>query len=534
MDAMHDMQASDLIVRAGDANDFHSCVPLIEKNYGQSVVTSPLFQNQELFDLYAENVIAVIAQNARGILGGLSVVQIQDWDGTTVSELCRPFIDDNTNSAVIRLMMETAAISFSQGSFWCMFDCFGPLPWQEAAESCGFRPAGWYPNIFLLHERTSVIAYHWMHPQARGHRRPAPELIPEIEPLARLVLASFEIPFDATLREDAVSYPSHASLVWEELDYVSVAKYLQTIPATPAEVLVLLQDTVTPFKMQAERFRFFGARQAGQIVGIIGCNHDTQQQTATLTHLYASVPATKGWLCRKLVEESAGWHTAAIQTTLSGFSPRIQKTFADLGFIPAAYLPAFFVEGEQRLDAIKMIKLLGPCNDHHQPLTPAAGNLRSLLEERFKTCELGLPILHLLKSLHGFRGLGDGELLHLMEASTQKFYRQGERVFQEGETQLEMYVVIRGEVHLSVTAAGDRVLDRLKKGSIFGELAFLNGKPRAATATASADSLLLVLHRDSFDRLVDREQHLGLMVFHNIATDLSEKLQARTARLFHR
>ena len=126
------------------------------------------------------------------------------------------------------------------------------------------------------------------------------------------------------------------------------------------------------------------------------------------------------------------------------------------------------------------------------------------------------------------------EILHILESSTQKLYRKGERIFEEGETQLEMYVVIRGEVHISIAAAGDRVLDRLQTGSIFGELAFLNGKPRTATAAAAADSLLLVIRRDPFDRLVEREQHLGLTVFNNIAMDLSEKLRASTAHLFHK
>ena len=535
MDTMgNDMEASDLTLRTGEVGDFHTCLPLIEKNYGPSVVRSPLFQNHEIYDLYGENVTAVIAQDARGILGGLSVVQTQEWDGTVVSELCRTFMDAETSDAVIRAMMEGAAAVFTQNSFWCVFDCFCPPAWQEAAEACGFRPAGWCPGTFFLQDRASAVAYYWLHPQTAGYRRPAPELIPGIEPLARAVLSTFDIPFDASLREDALSYPSHPSLGWEELDYVSVAKYLQTVPAVPAEILMLLQDTVTPFKVHAERFRFFGARDAGGIVGIIGCNHDTQQQTVTLTHLYGSFPAAKGWLCRKLIEEISNWSAAAIQATLSGFSSRIQKTFDDLGFIPAVYLPAFSTEGDHRLDAIKMIKLLTPHSDDNPPVMPAAQNIRSLVEDRFRAYELGLSVVRLLKGLHAFRGLGDGEILHILEASSQKLYRKTEPIFNEGETQLEMYVVIRGEIHITVDAAGDRVLDRLLTGSIFGELAFLNGKPRTATATAAVDSLLLVIQRDAFDRLVEREQHLGLTVFNNIAMDLSEKLRASTAHLFHK
>lgn len=529
------METSDPILRAGEINDFHSCLPLIEKCYGPTVVSSPLFQNHELFDLYGENVTAIVVQDGAAIVGGLSVVQVQDWDGTIVSEVCRGFVaDEDTIPPLIHPMMEAATTTFSQNSFWGIFECFGSLAWQEAAEACGFLPVGYCPGMFMLHERSSAVPYFWMHPQTRDHRRPAPELIPVIEPLARDVLTSFGIQFDASVREDALSYPANHELSWEEFDYVSVAKYLQTIPAVPAEILCLLQDTVTPFKMHAERFRFFAARDGEAVVGLIGCTHDTQQQTVTITHLYGSFPAAKGWLCRKFVEDVVNWSTAAVQVTVSGFSSRIQKTFDDLGFIPSAYFPAYSTEGEHRIDAVRMIKLLSPFNDETRQDTPAAQVIRNRVQEHFRAYELGLSVVRLLKGLHAFRGLGDGEILHILETSTQKLYRTGEVVFREGETQLEMCVVIRGEIHISVEAAGDRVLDRLQTGTIFGELAFLNGKPRNATATAAVDSLLLVISRQAFDQLVQREQHLGMTVFNNIAMDLSEKLRASTSHLFHK
>lgn len=528
------MDTSDLILRGGDVNDFHACLPLIEKNYGPSVVGSPLFQNHELFDLYGENVVSVVAQDSRGMVGGVSVVQVQDWDGTIVSELCRPFIEDDSNAPLIKSMVETALSTVGQNSFWCLFECFSPIAWQEAAEACGLIPVGYCPGTFQLRERASAMVYYWLHPQTQSFRRPAPELIPTLEPLARTVLTSLGLHFDAVLREDALAYPANRELTWEELDYVSVAKYLQTVPAVPAEILVLLQDTVTPFKMHAERFRFFGVREGDQSVGIIGCNHDTQQQTVTITHLYGSFPAAKGWLCRKLVEEINGWSVNAVQVVLSAFSSRIQKTFDDLGFIPAAYMPAFAAEGDHRLDAVRMIKLLAPYTDESTQHTAAGKALRNLVEEHFRAYDLGLSVVRLMKGLHAFRGLGDGEILHILESAAQKLYRKGEQIFAEGETQVQMFVVIRGEVHITIQAAGERVLDRLQTGSIFGELAFLNGKPRTATATAVMDSLLLVIDRHAFDQLVQREQHLGLTVFNNIALDLSEKLRASTSHLFHK
>jgi CRP-like cAMP-binding protein len=186
------------------------------------------------------------------------------------------------------------------------------------------------------------------------------------------------------------------------------------------------------------------------------------------------------------------------------------------------------------LDAVKLVKLLIPYPDETRDTTPAARNIRNLVDKSFRACELGQIVVRLMKDLHAFRGLGDGEIIRILQASTQKLFRKGEPVFQEGEAQADMFVVIRGEIHITVSATGDRVLDRLQPGSVFGELAFLNGKPRNASATAAVDTLLLVINREAFDELVQQEQHLGFTVFRNIAIDLSEKLRASTAHLFQK
>ncbi len=79
--------------------------------------------------------------------------------------------------------------------------------------------------------------------------------------------------------------------------------------------------------------------------------------------------------------------------------------------------------------------------------------------------------------------------------------------------------------------ARERDADRaqLGDGKIFGELAFLDGAPRAAFAVATQPSILLVVKRDAFADLVRRESGLGMMVMRNLAQDLAAKLRGVNA-----
>ena len=76
-------------------------------------------------------------------------------------------------------------------------------------------------------------------------------------------------------------------------------------------------------------------------------------------------------------------------------------------------------------------------------------------------------------------------------------------LYAEGETAHDLYIVQRGAVKLTRILNGqEAVLAVLCKGDIFGEMAMLDGKPRATTAEISADCSLLAVNRDNFHMLV--------------------------------
>ena len=67
-----------------------------------------------------------------------------------------------------------------------------------------------------------------------------------------------------------------------------------------------------------------------------------------------------------------------------------------------------------------------------------------------------------------------------------------------------MALVVSGEVEIRKldAAQSDRVLATIGPGNLLGEMAFLDGQTRSATAIASKDTALLVVTRSAYDEVV--------------------------------
>jgi len=95
------------------------------------------------------------------------------------------------------------------------------------------------------------------------------------------------------------------------------------------------------------------------------------------------------------------------------------------------------------------------------------------------------------------RGLG--------EAGTARFQR-GQPIFRQGQTGLLMFVVQEGRVALSI---GQQVVQRVGAGGVFGEMALVDQSPRAASATADDECVLLGFNRAIFVNLVKSNPEFG-------------------------
>ncbi|MDR0553423.1 MAG: cyclic nucleotide-binding domain-containing protein [Treponema sp.] len=81
-----------------------------------------------------------------------------------------------------------------------------------------------------------------------------------------------------------------------------------------------------------------------------------------------------------------------------------------------------------------------------------------------------------------------------------RIYPKDSLIFAEGEQGDELYVIEEGTVNITkIIDNQEMVLSVLAKGNIFGEMALLENKPRAATAEVSENCTVLAVNRKNFD-----------------------------------
>ncbi len=99
----------------------------------------------------------------------------------------------------------------------------------------------------------------------------------------------------------------------------------------------------------------------------------------------------------------------------------------------------------------------------------------------------------------------------------------GEVVFRMWDMGAEMYVVLEGEVEITIDST---VLETCGPGQPFGEMALIDQAPRTATATAKTPCKLAVISERRFLFLVQQMPEFALQIMKVMA----DRLRKTTAR----
>jgi CRP-like cAMP-binding protein len=88
-------------------------------------------------------------------------------------------------------------------------------------------------------------------------------------------------------------------------------------------------------------------------------------------------------------------------------------------------------------------------------------------------------------------------------------YNKDAIIFCEGEPGDELFIIQKGSVKIvKITDDNEILLAVLKTGDIFGEMALLESKPRAAGAVAYEDSQLMAVNRENFQQMIKTQPQL--------------------------
>ena len=132
--------------------------------------------------------------------------------------------------------------------------------------------------------------------------------------------------------------------------------------------------------------------------------------------------------------------------------------------------------------------------------------------------------LELLKQVTAFSRLTDDQLGLLARSVGSQTFLRDETVFHQVSIGGTLYIIVNGHVRIYTTSeAGQELTVTLfRDGDFFGEMALLDGQPRAASAKAIGRTTTLTLHRAAFLHTISACPPIAALVLEVMVTRLRQ------------
>lgn len=109
----------------------------------------------------------------------------------------------------------------------------------------------------------------------------------------------------------------------------------------------------------------------------------------------------------------------------------------------------------------------------------------------------------------------------------------GTVVFKEGEAGNYMCLLVKGEVEILKNDQDDTLhrIVLVTRGKTVGEMSIIDGEPRSATCVASQASILLLLTKDNYTRIIKERPGLAVHILAKLAKLVSQRLRNVSGQL---
>lgn len=397
---------------------------------------------------------------------------------------------------------------------------------QKISLAHQFVPLGFLPlcHTFSHRESFALLGRHFGN--ALELRKNNPRIIPEVYPLANLSLPNCALPCDVIVDESSAPYPYEEGFQLKKLTvhgYPALLR-IERGRVRNREIFGKMRLEYGFFKLHANQATYLMASDEKKLVGAIGFILDMTEQSVRVFELISFTDHAIRFLLveleRKCREE---WGIEYIEIDVSAHSPRMQRTLLELNFLPVAYIPAMVFYEVERLDIIRMARLvrlqdLGPLE-----LTPQMQEIADVVMNGFYACSISPRVAKVVSEIPLFEGLNREQINRLAGTCHVRTFESGTTLFSQGEPGNTMFILLNGGIDISVGNPPVQV-GRVEKGETLGELSLLSSRPRSATATTPSEVETAVLTHEDLSNLVRRRPDIGVIIFRNLGAGLGKKL----------
>lgn len=104
-----------------------------------------------------------------------------------------------------------------------------------------------------------------------------------------------------------------------------------------------------------------------------------------------------------------------------------------------------------------------------------------------------------------------------------RLYKSGEAIYTQGDSAEGLFVVQKGHVEVVLaTQEGERVINRLGKGDVFGETSLFADKARFTTARADGDARVLMVDQKTFVARLHQDPSLSYRIIRQMSQRIYE------------
>ena len=137
-----------------------------------------------------------------------------------------------------------------------------------------------------------------------------------------------------------------------------------------------------------------------------------------------------------------------------------------------------------------------------------------------------------LRAMGLFRHFPDDQLIALARLMQPVAFEHAEVIFREEERTADLFLVRRGTVHITRrTPVGTHILTTLGFGSLFGEVSYLDGEPRSATAFGVGSGALYALSEKELIAAVRDDPELSVCLLWSFWHTLADKVRSANAQM---
>lgn len=498
-------------VRPIQESDIETVIELFRKNYGDDYAMPEFYDPQWVKrGVYSDNIIwLVLEDNGEIVASGAIILNFGDYNDQ-IGEIGRVVVDPDVAGKGLGRAMLAALVDASDDRAEFVFAEARTVhpKTQKINDRLGLVPLGVLPLHYMMAWRETLILSGQLFGNGRALRRVGQaEVIPAVEPLARLSLKNLELDETVTVRDGVNPYPVDQQIDIHPLTASSLIRVLKIEQGRLTEPEIFGGGSIDEgmSQLQARKAQYVVASEGDRTLGALGLIHHPRHDSVRIIELIAQDSTVKGSLLRWAVDHAMDEYAAqVIEVDASAYSPRMQQTLYDMGFLPTSYVPGMVFHNTGRIDVVKFAKLDTPWELGPFELTPSSQEYFEIVAPEFiraaraqenRLRALKSPALKNITPLEAYLVNRAGNAFDVAEGETLEpdslylvlrgAFRQGERTFGEGQV------------------IGARIA--------FGE--FVN-----SGAVACENSRVFALTKEELDSVCEAHPRLGLKLYQNLAS----------------